>query len=55
MKPIPTETQHMLDVLRQVAKETLEKKQRLGHYAVIWQDGQPVTIGEDAPKPSSSK
>ena len=50
MKPIPAETQHMLEVLRQVAKETLEKKQRLGHYAVIWQDGQPVTVGEDAPK-----
>ncbi|MEO0869925.1 MAG: hypothetical protein AAFY17_16110 [Cyanobacteria bacterium J06642_11] len=50
MKPIPTETQHMLKVLRQVAKETLERKQRLGHYAVVWQDGKPVTVGEDAPE-----
>jgi hypothetical protein len=27
----------------------LERKRRLGHYAVIWRDGKPVAIGEDAP------
>lgn len=55
MSSIPPETQHMLKVLREVAKATLERKQRLGHYAVVWQDGQPVTVGEDAPKPLSPK
>jgi hypothetical protein len=28
----------------------LEKKKRLGHYAVLWEDGKPVLIGEDAPQ-----
>jgi hypothetical protein len=28
---------------------TADRKHRLGHYAVIWQDGKPVAIGEDAP------
>lgn len=26
-----------------------EKKQKLGQYAVIWQNGQPVQMGGDAP------
>ena len=43
------ETQSILDCLRQTATKTLEGKRRLGHYAVIWQNHTPVTIGEDAP------
>jgi hypothetical protein len=31
----------------------LEKKKRLGHYAVLWEDGRPVLIGKDAPKTPS--
>ena len=46
---IPPETQTALETLRKVAAETLDRKRRLGHYAVIWQDGKPVAIGEDAP------
>ena len=42
------ETQRALDALRQAVAEALERKQRLGLYAVIWQDGRPVEIrGED--------
>ena len=42
------ETHRALDALRQAVAEALERKQRLGLYAVIWQDGQPVEIrGED--------
>lgn len=33
----------------QATLETLERKRRLGHYAIIWHDGKPVAIGEDAP------
>ena len=33
---IPPDTQKILDTLRKVAAETLERKRRLGHYAVIW-------------------
>jgi hypothetical protein len=46
---IPLETQKALETLQKVAAETLDRKRRLGHYAVIWQDGRPVAIGEDAP------
>lgn len=50
MTPLPDDTQKILDTLRRVAAQTLEKKRRLGHYAVIWRDGKPVAIGEDAPE-----
>ena len=43
-------TQEILDCLRATAAEPLERKRRLGHYAVIWQEGKPVLIGEDAPE-----
>ncbi|WP_444679105.1 hypothetical protein [Halomonas sp. E19] len=39
----------MLDSLRTAVADTLERKRRLGQYAVIWQDGKPVLVGEDAP------
>lgn len=49
MTRIPPDTQEILETLRQVAADTLERKRRLGHYAVIWRDGRPMAIGEDAP------
>lgn len=49
MANIPPDTQKILNVLRQVASDTLERKRRLGHYAVVWRNGKPVAIGEDAP------
>jgi hypothetical protein len=54
MTHIPPDTQKVLDCLKQVAADTLERKRRLGHYAVVWQDGRPVAIGEDAPDRLSS-
>lgn len=49
MTQLSPDTQEMLDSLRAAVAETLERKRRLGHYVVIWQDGKPVLIGEDAP------
>jgi peptidase E len=49
MTNIPPDAQEILDCLKQVAADTLERKRRLGHYAVIWRNGKPVAIGEDAP------
>ncbi|GAB3348598.1 hypothetical protein ACFO0E_06950 [Chromohalobacter beijerinckii] len=49
MTQLTPDTQEMLDSLRAAVSETLERKQRLGHYAVIWQDDKPMLIGEDAP------
>lgn len=49
MTNIPPDTQKILETLKQVAADTLERKRRLGHYAVLWRDGKPVIVGDDAP------
>lgn len=38
-----------LTALQQAVSEELERKRRLGHYAVFWIDGKIVYEGEDAP------
>lgn len=48
------EGQVMLDSLQKAVTQALEKKRRLGQYAVVWRDGKAVMIGEDAPKASGS-
>jgi hypothetical protein len=54
-KNIPSpEGQRQLDSLRQAVDKTLEKKRRLGQYAVTWKDGKPVVTGEDALKSTES-
>ncbi|MGB3295870.1 MAG: hypothetical protein WBB01_23040 [Phormidesmis sp.] len=55
MTTIPENTQRALDALREAVTQELDKKRRLGHYAVIWQDGKPVAIGEDAPANDSDE
>ncbi|MDX8408611.1 MAG: hypothetical protein R8J84_01005 [Mariprofundales bacterium] len=39
----------ILDALKTAVKNALERKRRLGQYAVIWKNGKPVCLGEDAP------
>ncbi|WP_048308415.1 hypothetical protein [Halomonas sp. PR-M31] len=53
-QPTP-DTQKMLDSLRTAVAETLERKRRLGQYAVIWEDGKPVLVGDDAPPQQASE
>jgi hypothetical protein len=50
--PPSPEAQAMLEALQAAVAKTLEKKQKLGQYAVFWQDGRPVQIGPDAPTTS---
>lgn len=38
-----------LDALRRAVAEALERKRRLGQYAVVWREGRAVCIGPDAP------
>jgi len=46
----PTENaKKVLESLKKAVSETLEKKRRLGHYAVIWDGKKPVLRGDDAP------
>ncbi|PHS24961.1 MAG: hypothetical protein COA83_06760 [Methylophaga sp.] len=50
--PIKTEpsqkSQVMLDTLKTAVAHALEKKRRLGQYAVVWKNGKPVRIGADS-------
>lgn len=38
-----------LHALQQAVADALERKRRLGQYAVFWRDGRVVCIGPDAP------
>lgn len=50
-KAIPSaEGKRLLEILQQAVDKTLDKKRRLGQYAVIWKNGKPVMTGEDAPQ-----
>jgi hypothetical protein len=42
MKSISKETQAMLNSLKKAVNKTLEKKKRLGQYAVVWDGKKPV-------------
>ena len=50
--PPSPEAQAMLKALQNAVAKSLEKKQKLGHYAVFWQNGRPMQAGADAPKAS---
>lgn len=50
MKTLSPDTQEMLECLQAAVDKALEKKRRLGQYAVIWEDNKPVFIGDDAPQ-----
>ncbi len=49
-----TPDDHAMDALkslRRAVAEALERKRRLGQYAVFWRDGRIVYEGPDAPSP----
>jgi hypothetical protein len=48
--PPSEKSQQTLEALQQAVTKALEKKKRLGQYAVLWEDGKPVLIGDDAPQ-----
>ena len=54
MNNIPPKEQQILDSLTNAVAEALERKRRLGQYAVVWRDGQPVIIGEELDPKSHS-
>ncbi len=49
--PIPPEvsSQQLLAALQAAVSAALERKRRLVRYAVVWQNGRAVAVGEDAP------
>ena len=48
--PPSPQAQAMLQALQTAVAKSLERKQKLGQYAVIWHNGQPLQTGADAPK-----
>jgi len=49
LKETPSEEGRvMLDTLKQAVSHALEKKRRLGQYAVIWKEGKPVRLGDES-------
>ena len=57
MDIISPKEQQILDCLTSAVTEALERKRRLGQYAVVWRDGQPVILeGESLLlKPTSTR
>lgn len=51
-KPPSKQSQIILESLQQAVVMALEKKRKLGQYAVMWDGVKPVAIGEDAPRDS---
>lgn len=49
MKDQSPDTHAMLDALHRAVNEALEKKRRLGHYAIFWEQGEIRVEGEDSP------
>jgi len=43
--------QQVLEALQQAVTAELERKRRLGHYTVTWEEGRAVLQGPDAPQP----
>ncbi len=52
MITLSAEDQQALDALRNAVAEALDRKRRLGQYAVIWRDGRAVRIGPEEEAPS---
>ena len=57
MKETDDTTNRILRGLRAAVTKDLERKRRLGHYAVIWKDNRVAYIGEPPPelKPNSPR
>ncbi len=53
MAELDEHTRQGLECLRQAVAEALDRKRRLGQYAVFWRDGRVVYEGPDAPEEQS--
>ena len=48
--PPSPQAQAILEALKEAVRKNLDKKKRLGQYAVTWQNGRSMLVGDDAPK-----
>ena len=51
---LSAEDQQALDALRSAVAEALDRKRRLGQYAVIWRDGRAARIEPEDEAPAKS-
>jgi hypothetical protein len=51
MSTLSADDERALEALRSAVAEALERKRRLGQYAVVWRDGQVVRIEPDEAAP----
>lgn len=49
MTALSQDGQQTLEALRRAVHKALDRKKRLGQYAVVWIDGKVTYIGENAP------
>lgn len=47
-QPLPADTQAMLNCLQKTIHETLERKRRLGQYAIIAENGRIIKLQPDS-------
>ena len=47
MKSVSVDNQKMLESLKTAVAKALEKKKRLGQYAVVWSNNKPVILKEE--------
>jgi hypothetical protein len=47
MRSVSVDSQKILDSLTAAVNKALEKKKRLGQYAVVWVDNKPVVLKEE--------
>jgi hypothetical protein len=52
MSTLSADDQQVLDALRRAVAEALERKRRLGQYAVVWRDGKVVRLEPYGEAPS---
>ena len=55
MITLSEEDQQALNALRNAVAEALDRKRRLGQYAVIWREGRAVRIGPEEEAPSEAR
>ena len=55
LAPASIESRAILDALRSAVAKTLDRKRRLGQYAIVWSDDGPIAIGDDAPAELKAK
>lgn len=55
MSELSPKDQQALDALRSAVAEALERKRRLGQYAVIWEDGRVVRLDPDGAASSDER